>query len=535
MIFDTPFRREFRMRRPLVRLLLVLALWLPARVAAAQTFTVADPVLERIWRLGMDSSHLARTAQVLLDSIGPRLTGSPGQKSAHDWLVQAYAGYGIGARNEPYGTWRGWRRGITHLDLVQPRVRSLEAMLLAWSPGTKGRVEGKVVILPEAADADAFRAWLPQAKGAFVLTSFPQPSCRPDSSVKQSATKESFERYLKERKDAQDAWTKRVRAAGVPTDSLHALVAAAGARGIVTSLWSGGWGVDRIFGTRVATVPVVDVSCEDYGLLFRLAERGQGPVVRLEAESQALGDQPTYNTIAEIRGAGKPDEYVVLSAHFDSWDGASGATDNGSGTIIMLEAMRILRQAYPAPKRTIVSGHWGGEEQGLNGSRAWAADHPEVVKGMQALFNQDNGTGRIQSIGLQGLVGAAPQVAAWMARIPQELGGEIKLQLPGTPGRGGTDNASFICHGAPAFGLNALPWEYFTYTWHTNRDTYDKLWFDDLRANATLVAMLAYLAAEDPQFVPRDRRVLPIDVNTNRPQAWPECQKPARSSAESTR
>ena len=103
-------------------------------------------------------------------------------------------------------------------------------------------------------------------------------------------------------------------------------------------------------------------------------------MIRLEAESQAMGEVPVFNTIAEIRGTTKPDEYVMLSAHFDSWDGGSGATDNGTGTITMLEAMRILKQVYPHPKRTIVVGHWSGEEQGLVGSRAFAADHPEIVK-----------------------------------------------------------------------------------------------------------------------------------------------------------
>lgn len=521
----------------MIRALVATALFAASAVApaAAQTFTTADPVLERIWRLGMDSSHVARTAQVLLDSIGPRLTGSPGQKAANDWMVRTYAGYGISARNEQYGTWRGWKRGITHLDLVAPRVRTLEAMMLAWSPGTKGRVEGRVVTLPTFADGAAVRAWLPQAKGAFVLASQAQVSCRPDSSIKESATPESFERYVAERTAARDGWRAALQATGYSTDSLHAAIAAAGARGILTSLWSGGWGVDRIFGTRVATVPVVDVSCEDYGLLWRLAENGQGPVVRLEAESQALGEVPTYNTIAEMKGAVQPDEYVVLSAHFDSWDGASGATDNGTGSIVMLEAMRILKAVYPTPRRTILAGHWSGEEQGLNGSRAWAADHPEVVRGMQALFNQDNGTGRVRTIGLQGLVGAAPQFAAWMARIPQEIAGDIRLQIPGMPGRGGTDNASFICYGAPAFGLNSLPWEYFTYTWHTTRDTYDKLWFDDLRANATLVAMLAYLAAEDPATVPRERRLLPADTTARGGGEWPECRPAARSSSESSR
>ena len=514
---------------------LLLALLLAAAPLAGQTFPRENPVLERIWRVGNDSSQLQPLAQQLLDSIGPRLSGSPGQRAAADFLVKAYASWGITARHEQYGTWRSWRRGITHLDLLRPRVRSLEAVMLAWSVGTKGKkVEGKVVLLPDVADSAAFRQWLPTAKGAFVLTSLAEPSCRPDSSVKQFALPASFERFVKERTEARDAWRARQKRTGVPNDSLHFALAAAGARGILTSTWSGGWGVDRIFGTRVPDVPVLDVGCEDYGLLFRLAERGQGPVVRLEAESEALGEQPVFNTIAEIRGTEKPDEYVVLSAHFDSWDGGSGATDNGTGTLVMLEAMRLLKLAYPSPKRTIVVGHWGGEEQGLIGSRAWAADHPEVVKGMQALFNQDNGTGRVQSIGAQGLVGAVPQLAAWLAQLPTELSTDIKLQAPGAPGRGGTDNASFICYGAPAFGLNALPWEYFSYTWHTQRDTYDKIFFDDLRANAVLTAMLAYLAADDPQTVPRDRRVL-VDPNTKQPTPWPECTSPARSSRESTR
>ena len=108
--------------------------------------------------------------------------------------------------------------------------------------------------------------------------------------------------------------------------------------------------------------------------------------------------QPTFNTIGEIKGTEKPDEYVILSAHFDSWDGGTGATDNGTGTITMMEAIRILKKIYPNPKRTILIGNWGSEEQGLNGSRAFVEDHPEIIKNIQAVFNQDNGTGRVVNI-----------------------------------------------------------------------------------------------------------------------------------------
>ena len=169
------------------------ALWLLAITSFsgaqlhAQSLPVEDPVLRRLWSLGIDSSKTYELAQPLLDSIGPRLTGSPAIRSGNDWLIARYRELGITAKNEQYGTWRSWRRGITHFDLLSPRVRTLEAMMLAWSAPTKGKVEGKVIILPDVTDSVAFLTWLPQAKGNFVLVSYPQPTCRPDSSFKQNA------------------------------------------------------------------------------------------------------------------------------------------------------------------------------------------------------------------------------------------------------------------------------------------------------------------------------------------------------------
>ena len=153
-----------------------------------------------------------------------------------------------------------------------------------------------------------------------------------------------------------------------------------------------------------------------------------------------------------------------------------------------------------------------------------------MVKSLQALFNQDNGTGRIQTIGTAG-----PRRCGAAARGMGGAASHGALHRPQAAdprraGRGGTDNASFVCYGAPAFGLGSLPWEYFTYTWHTNRDTYDKIVFDELRTNATLTAMLAYLAADDPVTVPRDRRVLAPDQTTKQPPSWPECSPAARTS-----
>jgi hypothetical protein len=511
--------------------------------ASAQTLPTNDPILARIWSLGMDSSRTYPLSQALMDSIGPRLTGTPQQKAGNDWLVATYTKWGIPARNESYGTWRGWRRGITHIDLLSPRVRSLEGTMLAWSPGTKGAVSGPAIMLPDFTSNNDYQRWLPQAKGKYVLVSMPQPTCRPDTTWAASATPESYTRMKDERTKANTAWQQRVLRTGGGPDSTYALanrnlavkLENAGALGVITNTWSLGWGVDKIFNARTTKVPTLDLSCEDYGLVARLAERGQSPVLRVEAESQSLGEVPVYNTIATIRGSEKPDEYVLLSAHFDSWDAGSGATDNGTGTITMLEAMRILRQVYPKPKRTIVVGHWSGEEQGLVGSRAFAADHPEIVKGLQAQFNQDNGTGRIVFVSTSGLVGASTNVAGWLSKLPTELTQKFTtVAFPGSPSSGGSDNASFICYGAPAFNLGSLNFDYGTYTWHTNRDTFDKIVFDDLKSNATLVAMLTYLASEDPTTVPRDRRIMPPTA-AGAPGEWPACQTPPRKSSDSTR
>jgi Zn-dependent M28 family amino/carboxypeptidase len=219
----------------------------------------------------------------------------------------------------------------------------------------------------------------------------------------------------------------------------------------------------------------------------------------------------------------------VLSAHFDSYDSSSGATDNGTGTLMMMEAMRILKAAYPNPRRTIVVGHWGGEEQGLIGSGAFAEDHPEIVRGLQAAFNQDNGTWRVDYIRMQGFADAGTSFGAWFGRIPNEIADNIRLDIPGVPETGGSDHMSFICRGAPGFRLQSSYPEYRQYTWHTNRDTFDKIVFDDLRNNATLAAMLAYLASEDPETVQRTQRELPRTAQGN-PGAWPRCGTPRRSS-----
>jgi hypothetical protein len=316
-------------------------------------------------------------------------------------------------------------------------------MQLAWSPSTKGKsITAETILLPDVADSQAFAAWLPSVKGKFVLISMQQPTGRPDYNWQEFATKESFERMKQQRTEQSEAWRKRLQRYGhTGRGALPLALENAGAAGIVMSYWSNGFGVNKIFNAYTKKVPTIDLSLEDYGLLYRLTESGQAPKISVRADSKELGVVPTFNTIAEIRGTEKPDEYVILSAHFDSWDGGTGATDNGTGTLTMMEAMRILKKIYPNPKRTILVGHWGSEEQGLNGSRAFVEDHPEIVKGIQAVFNQDNGTGRVVNLSGQGFLHSYEFISRWLTRVPDSIRTHIQTSFPGTPGGGGSDFA----------------------------------------------------------------------------------------------
>ena len=482
---------------------------------AAQT-GITDPVLKRIWTLGMDSSHTWDLSQTFFDSIGPRLTGTPQGNEASDWVMKHYRAWGIDARREQYGTWRGWSRGYSHIDLIKPRVRTLEATMLGDSPGTGGRdLTGTTVILPMVADSNEFVKWLPNVKGKFVLISAAYPTCRPEDEWAAIATPESKARMDTTIVKLVNDWNTRIRntgypvTAGNPTGNLGIRLEKAGAIGVIVGNManplSGAWGTWTVYDTKNTKAVGIAMSCEDYGLLYRLTERKQGPQLRVNAVSQSTGAVPVFNTFGSIKGTEKPNEYVLLSAHFDSWDGSQGATDNGTGTIMMMEAMRILKLAYPHPKRTIIVGHWPGEEEGLIGSRAFAYDHPEFVRAIAAGFNQDNGTGRVVSTSGVGLPDAGAHMQTWLAKLPTEFQNQLHYNGVGGPATGGTDNASFNCYGAPVFGLSATGWDYGTYTHHTNRDSFDKIVFDDLKGNATIVAMLAYLASEDPSTISRER------------------------------
>ncbi len=497
-------------------------------ISSQPTFS-QDNVVDQIIEEATENSQLEVLAHELFDVIGPRLSGSPHMIKANDWSVEKFISWGIPARKEQWGEWLGWERGITHVDLISPRVVSLNAMQLAYSPDTpKKGVTADLITIPNFADSLAFEKWLPQVSGKFVLLSHLEPSGRSDDNWKKWATDESYEKYQALRKEVVAEHRENIRKTGYTMRTLPAVLEEAGAVGIIASNWSQGFGANKIFRAYTKKVPTIDMSLEDYGMLYRMVEYGDAPQIKVVAQSEFTGTAPAFNTIAEIKGSEKPDEYVILSAHFDSWDGGTGATDNGTGSILMMETIRVLKQIYPNPKRTILVGLWGSEEQGLHGSRAFVEDHPEILPGIQTVINQDNGTGRAFKIGGQGFLHSYDYIGRWLQKVPGAYKDEIETTFPGSPGGGGSDHAPFVAAGAPTFNLFGKQWDYGTYTWHTNLDTYDKVVFDDVRNNVILAAILTYMACEDPEKTARDKVVLPMNEKTGERKKWPSAKSPNR-------
>lgn len=480
-------------------------------------------IIKNMQSEAVNHSQLEMLAQQLMDDIGPRLIGSPQLLKANDWLINTYKSWGIEAHNEKYGTWPGWERGQTNIVMTAPRVDQLDGIQLAWSPETpKGKpIEAEVIALPMLKDSLALQAWLPKAKGKIVLISQPQVSGRPEASWKEYALEADYKHYQEQKEKALNAWSDGLKAMATNTHKIQQQLEAAGAAALVSSFWTGGWSSNRIFGTKTKKIPNVDVRMEDYQMLYRFTQRGITPRLQLTTTSKHLGPMPAQNTLAEIKSTVHPDQYVMLSAHFDSWDGGTGATDNGTGSILMMEVMRILKKYYPNPKRSIMVGHWGSEEQGLNGSKAFAHDHKDLMPKISVLFNQDNGTGRISKLSGLGFLDAYDYFGRWFSYLPEENRKAIETTFPGDPGgRGGSDYAAFIPYDVPAFFLLSNNWDYGMYTWHTTLDTYDKIVWEEVRRNAATIATLVYLACEEPEAFSRRKATLPMEKGER--MKWPE-------------
>lgn len=487
-----------------------------------------EETIDQIIHEAKENSQLEDLAHHLVDKIGPRLVGTPQMDQASHWIMDMYKTWGISAERQNFGKWKGWERGITHVDMISPWVRSLEAMQLAWSPGMPKAIEAEVTVLPTHLESPAdFDAWVGNVKGKVVLASLNPFTGRPDYQWKEFALEEDYKKYKERMSEEDKAWKEYLQKIDASGTKLHEKLEEAGAAGIFITYPTGIMGASRIFDAKTKNIPTINIMLEDYGLLYRLAESDSKPTVRLFAQSKDLGEVNSHNTIGRIEGKEKPNEYVLLSAHLDSWDGGTGATDNATGTITMMETARILKKILPNPKRTIIIGHWGSEEQGLNGSRGFVEDNPEIVKNLKIAFNQDNGTGRVVNINGQGFLRSYEYLERWLAKVPKEIRDQIETVFPGSPSSGGSDHASFTAAGVPGIFLLSLNWGYFGYTWHTNRDTYDKIVFDEVRRNVILTTILTYLASEDEEEISHEKRKMPKDKNGEEI-SWPEKRSPNR-------
>lgn len=259
---------------------LFLLLVIPVGSAFAQE---SDPTIEAIINEATENSKLEWLTHQLTDVIGPRLVGTPQMQHAHDWAVSQFEEWGISAENQQYGEWDGWERGITHIDLLFPRVVSLEGQQLAWSPATpEGDVTASVDILPNVEDQAEFDAWLETIEGKIIMVSQPQLTGRPDYNWEEFATEESFENMREERNRLSNEWRQNLQRTGYMRE-MNQKIEEAGAVWIFQSRWSNGFGVNKIFSANTENIPVIDLSLEDYGMLHRMVEYGTIPEVKINA------------------------------------------------------------------------------------------------------------------------------------------------------------------------------------------------------------------------------------------------------------
>lgn len=491
------------------------------------TLATSKPSVQTIVDEASNNSQLELLAHELLDVIGSRLVGTPQMKQANDWVVSTYNKWGITAQNDPYGEWKSWERGSTTVDLVAPRKQQLVGRQLAWNPNMKKAIEAETILIPFFETKEDFESFLPKVKGKIVLCSPYFTSGRPEYQWNENATEGDLAVYKSQKEATLQKWNANVKIAANSMTNLIEQLERAGAVGIITNAWTGIIGANRIFDAKTKVIPQVDLINEDYGLIHRLTAYGNSPKLKIKTESKHTGSTQVFNTIATIPGTTRANEFIMLSAHLDAWDGAQGATDNGTGTLLMMEVARIIQKLYPNPKRTILIGHWNSEEQGLNGSTAFVNDHPEIIKNLKVVFNQDSGTGRINYINAQGFVQAEDFLGRWMSQIPDSIRKYIETTFPGEPQTRGTDNVPFVAAGVPAFAFGSQSWGYGAYTWHTNLDTYDKIVFSEVLKNIISTAILTIEAADDENEISNEKIQLKPDTN-GKETTWPKLKEPTR-------
>ena len=484
-------------RRILVVLAALVLALVGVRGAAQQAQRAADPILEADRQIMEEidkNNEVMTNLEYLTDMIGPRVTGTKQMDQASRWTAQAFQKYGLASPHlEPWTIAHAWYRGAAAGRIVGPAEHPLWLASAGWSPSTSGKVRGPVVYVSarRAEDLDQYKGKL---KGAIVITAEPaalpaayevprSPVLSPFGPPAGPAAQQfgpAFQQFSR----ARDAFFKSEGVAAVLRDSVKE-------HGLINM--SGIGGRDYIIGA----LPTAFVSSEDYRLIWRLLQRGP---VEVEIElKNSFSEKPVevYNTVAEIPGVEKPDEVVMIGAHLDSWDLGTGATDDGTGVAAVLEAARALQKLNLKPKRTIRFVLFSGEEQGLVGSRMYVEAHRNELSKFSAILVHDTGTGRVLSIGVQGNYAVREVLDRVVA--PLRSVGMLEPSLRSTRG---TDHASFADAGVPGFYCIQDPAEYRK-THHTQSDTFDKVWKDDLVQGAKVLAVWAYNVAQLPELLPR--------------------------------
>jgi hypothetical protein len=477
---------------------------LAGAIAVAQTPIDRD-LFAKIRAEGLERSRAAQVYQMFTVDIGPRLTASPAHKRAAEWARDRLASYGLqNAHLEPWSFGRGWTLDKLTVELIEPRYLPLIGYADGWSPATAGELTGAPVFIggksPEA--VDAMRHAL---KGAMVMT---QPLMT--NFVRRDRPNPSDPAYQPDAAAYATSVGRSGRGNTGPTAAQRVLqvLREAGA-GLILKPSIGEHGTVFVTGRDggPGAVPSVTLSAEHYNLIARYLEKNIPVKLRVSVQStfhDADGGN-AYNVIAELPGTDPAlrDEVVMIGAHLDSWHTAVGATDNADGSTTVMEAMRILRAVGARPRRTIRVALWGGEEQGLLGSRAWVAQHltGEANKSARdkfaVYFNIDNGSGPVYGWYLQNNEAVRPIFDAWLEPL-KELGARRNNIEP----VGSTDHLSFIDAGVPGFNPIQDYVNYDIRTHHTNMDTVERVQEKDIQQAAIAMAWFAYNAATRTERIP---------------------------------
>jgi hypothetical protein len=514
----------------------------PAANAAAEEALAVDRKIIADAKAG---SEIMANLGYLSDVIGPRLTGSAALKRANEWTAEKMKSYGLSnVHLEAYSIPMGWERGTASARLIEPGDgRALTVAAAGWSPGTKGQIQGDVVVLNARSTKD-LAAFKGKLKNAIVLQGPPRlmnmggypgrppraapgadgaPNRRPPAEGAANPRPEprgerpatpppGADNTANPRPGADGAANQPPRfdrAFGAFRRELADFLRTEGAAVILHDsgkphgllVMSGGWrGNERA--DAADPLPSLYVAHEHYALLYRLATRTPAVRTRVEIEvTNKLNPGPiaVYNTVGEIRGREKPDEFVVVGAHLDSWDLAQGTTDNGTGSAIVLEAARLLAKSGVQPKRTIRFVLFSGEEQGLHGSKAYVKQHQDEMPRTSMCLVHDTGTGRITGLGLQGRAKVKPVLEPELVALKDVGITDINLRS-----MGGSDHLSFEQAGVPGFAFQQDMSEY-GYTHHTQTDTFDKAKEAELIQGTQAMAVIARRVADLPDLLPREK------------------------------